>query len=149
MNLVDPEAREGRDRREDGVRGAGRESRGTHAGGNIERETEDDVAAVGVGLMHLHRENVVPIDQTAGGNIDGAFVDGVAHRAIGEGGVAHRASGQAETVNLRAIQVEDRAIIDDGLELQPGAVRIAGEGEVGAKIISRSAQGKRGALGSG
>ncbi|OQB79284.1 MAG: hypothetical protein BWX88_04884 [Planctomycetes bacterium ADurb.Bin126] len=113
--------------------------------GGVHRQGEGDVAAVGVGLVDLDGQDVVAADERVGGDGEGAFDGAVADVAAGQGAVGHVPRGHADPEDLRAVEVEDRTVVEDGGDLELGDVRGIGvESEVRAKVVGQLAEGQGG-----
>ena len=85
--------------------------------------------------MDFNGEHVVTGNQAPNGEINRTFINRIDNSSIGGRGSRYGSGRHANAMNLRAVQIEDRAVINDVAHPQSGASGIAGEIKVSAEII--------------
>ena len=98
--------------------------------------THGNVGTGRVDLVHLNSNDVITLEQL---RREGELVpfEFAVRGAIGKCLVVDWTSIHAQPGQFGAIQVDDRAVVDVGLQLQDGSRRITIEIEVRAKIVIR------------
>ena len=86
-------------------------------------------------LMNFNRQHVVAGNQAADREIHRTFIDRVTDASRGGCGSGDGPVRHADTINFRAVQIENGAVIYDVAKPQSGAAGIAGKIKVRSEII--------------
>ena len=107
-------------------------------GGELRAENHAQVERGG--LMDFHSEHVGTLHEVGGGKDDTLQQRRVAHYSCRECRIIHCTRRHVVAVNLDAVEVEDRTVIDCKVEFQFRACRIVWKRKRVAEIISRWAE---------
>lgn len=95
--------------------------------GSHQSQGKGDIGAGRTALMHLHRHQIGSLHEGGWVDRDGILPELViAHRPGGQGSIGDDAGRHAQAQHFGFVDVEHRAVVHDGLELERGVGQLGG-----------------------